>query len=88
MELKSDHEMLLTLIGLVGAAEDRAARLQLGVHGNVLSLESVYFIFAFIEYLFHVQVALLLASQQLLHGLPLIVHLGKQRITFAICKCR
>lgn len=81
-----DNTGIITLIGFVCAAENGAARLQLGMHGNVFPLQAVNFEFTLVEYLLHFQIAFLLTGQQMLHHLTLIVNLGEQRVALALWK--
>lgn len=81
-----DNTDIITLIGFVCAAENGAARLQLGVHGNILPLQAMNFEFTLVEYLLHFQIAFLLTGQQMLHHLTLIVHFGKQRVALTLWK--
>lgn len=79
-----DNTDIITLIGFVCAAENGAARLQLGVHGNVLPFQTMNFEFTLVEYLLHFQIAFLLTGQQMLHHLTLIVNLGEQGVALAL----
>lgn len=74
------------MIGLVRTAKDCATGLQLRVHGHVFPLETSDLKLAVREGLLHIQIALFLGRQDLLHRLPLVVHLSEQRVALAVYK--
>lgn len=70
----------LTLERLVGVQEQRAADLQFLLHCRILALQRADLLLALRELLLHLHVVLLLGGQHRLHVLPLVVHLGEQRV--------